>query len=181
MHAWLYYLLATLLAIVNIASVAGNLVAIPGNWIIVVTTGLFAWLVHTPSADGVHWWVVVALLVFAILGEATEMASGSVTAARVGAGKRGMAGALIGSLVGSVLGAIIGVPVPIIGSAIAAMLGGGLGALAGAVIGEKSTGRASRESLTVGVAALIGKLVGTVGKIVIGIVMLVVATFDSFL
>lgn len=180
MPTWSYYAFAAVLTVLNFFGVALNLLSIPGNWLIVVLTALFAFLVHSSAVDGISWWVVGTLVVLAAVGELTETLTTSASAARRGASRRGMLGALVGSLAGSILGAIIGLPVPIAGSAIAAMAGGALGAFGGAVLAETSLGRHSGESISVGWAAFWGKIFGTIGKVIIGIVMFVVATFDAF-
>ena len=53
-----------------------------------------------------------------------------------------------------------------------AVLFAGLGAFGGAVIGEQWKGRTFDESVKVGHAAFLGRLLGTVGKIMIGAVMI---------
>jgi uncharacterized protein YqgC (DUF456 family) len=55
-----------------------------------------------------------------------------------------------------------------VGTLIGVVLGASLGALAGAMAGEKWKGRDWRESWQVGQAAFLGRLLGTVGKIIFG-------------
>jgi uncharacterized protein YqgC (DUF456 family) len=76
--------------------------------------------------------------------------------------------------VGSLLGGIVGlfVPIPVIGQIVGPIVCAGLGALAGAVIGEQWKGRDLDESLNIGHAAFWGRLIGTLGKILVGCVML---------
>jgi uncharacterized protein YqgC (DUF456 family) len=59
---------------------------------------------------------------------------------------------------------------------LAALLFGGLGALAGAMIGETWAGRNLEDSLRVGHGAFWGRLLGTLGKILLGSVMIAVVT-----
>ncbi len=72
------------------------------------------------------------------------------------------------------MGIFVGVPVPVVGSIIAAVLFAGLGALIGAVIGERWKGRNFDDSLTIGWAAFFGRLLGTLGKVLIGSTMVAI-------
>jgi len=177
---WIYYLLALLLFVANSFSFLLNLAALPGNWLILVGSGLFAWLVKM-DGHGISWTIVGVLLLMAILGELVEFFAATAGVAKYGASRRAMALSVVGSIVGSIMGAICGVPIPIIGSAVAAMLGGAIGAFAGAALGEDWKGREFDDSLQVGVAAFWGRILGTTGKVVLGAIMVVVATVDSLL
>jgi hypothetical protein len=61
----------------------------------------------------------------------------------------------------------------VLGPIVGAVLFAGLGALAGAVLGERWKGRDLEESLRVGEAAFWSRLLGTLGKSLIGAVMVV--------
>ncbi len=179
MAVWMYYLLAGGLIIANSAAAALNLVSMPGNWLILAFSGLFAWLVHSASGQGMSWSVVGVLACLATAGELAEMLAGSAGAARRGASRRGLVMSLVGSFVGSIAGAIIGLPIPIVGSAVAAMLFGAIGAFVGAFLGERATERSLGERMSIGSAALVGRVLGTASKLVIGVIMVVVAAFDA--
>jgi len=73
-----------------------------------------------------------------------------------------------------VVGLFIGVPIPIVGSLAAALVFGGLGALVGAFIGESWKGRDFDTSLQIGQAAFIGRVLGTLGKMIVGAAMIAV-------
>jgi hypothetical protein len=92
-----------------------------------------------------------------------------------------MALAIVGTVVGSIAGAVLGVPIPVIGSVIGALGGGALGAFAGAYLGETWVGKTPDESFAVGQGAFIGRLLGTIGKLAIGAVMVVVVAVDIFM
>ena len=81
---------------------------------------------------------------------------------------------MIGSVVGAIIGAVIGVPVPVVGSLLAALLFGGLGAAAGAMFGEWSSGREWKQNVRVGHSTFWGRTFGTIGKTMVGLVILVV-------
>ena len=179
MSAWLYYLLVLLLLLLNVGGWLLNLAALPGNWLIVVLAAAFSTCVHHASGDGITWPVVGVLVVLAIVGEVIEFAAGTVGAARSGASRRAMMLSVVGSIIGSIVGAMVGIPIPVLGSAIAALLGGAIGAGVGAAMGEEWRGRDLDGSVQVGAAAFWGRILGTAGKIIVGAIMVVIATIDS--
>jgi uncharacterized protein YqgC (DUF456 family) len=179
MADWTYYLLASGLIIAIVAAACLNLISLPGNWLIVVFAGLFAWLVGTESGLGVSWSVVGLLVCLATAGEIAETLAGTAGAARLGASRRALLMSFVGSFAGSIAGAFIGVPIPIVGSAVAALLFGAIGAFVGAFLGERAAQRSLGERMSIGTAALVGRMLGTTGKLLIGVIMVVVAAFDA--
>jgi uncharacterized protein YqgC (DUF456 family) len=175
-----YYLWASLLLIVNLCGWASTLVMLPGNWFIVLATALFAFFVRPDDIHGVSWWCVVGLVVLAAIGEAIEFAAGAAGAAKHGGSRRGMLLAIAGAIGGSLLGATLGSGVPILGTILGAVAGGCVGAFGGAYLGETWKGRTGEERMAVSNAALVGRLFGTVGKLIVGLIMVVIATVDSF-
>ena len=179
MSLWVYYSLAFLLFSVNVVGFLLNVVALPGNWLIVVATACFCWTARPDSGSGITWPVVGVLVVLALFGECIEFFAGTAGAAKSGASKRAMALSVVGSLVGSLAGALIGLPIPVVGSAVGAVVGGALGAALGAAAGEDWKRKDLDRSIQVGEAAFWGRILGTVSKVAVGAVMLVVATVDS--
>ncbi|MFV0444300.1 MAG: DUF456 family protein [Planctomycetaceae bacterium] len=175
---WVYHSVGLLLLLGNIAACVATFFTLPGTWVIVGLMALAAWFL--PEADGrtlgVSWGEVAVLAGLAILGEIIEFASGAAGAKKVGASRRSVALSLIGAAVGSIGGAAVGFPVPIVGPIFAAIFGGGLGAFGGAYLGEAWKGKSHGESLTVGRMAFVGRVLGTVGKLGVGILMVIVAT-----
>jgi hypothetical protein len=164
------------LVLVCLLAWALNLIALPGNWLAVALIGGYAWLGPDEGRLAIGWPIVATCFALAALGELWEFAAGAFGARRAGGSRRSTLFAVLGSIAGAILGAVVGVPVPIFGSIIAALLFGALGATAGAIYGEWSDGKDWRESWTVGQAAFWGRLLGTAGKFVggLGIVLLVV-------
>lgn len=168
------FVYAALLVLSSIVCWVLNLLTLPGNWILVAVVALYA---HFGPADGrmdVDWIAVAVLVGLALLGEIIEFAAGAVGTRRAGGSKRGAALALLGSLIGGMVGAICGLPIPVVGVLVAAVLGGGLGALLGAVAGERWKGREFDDSWRVGEAAFWARLLGTLGKSLVGGMMVVV-------
>lgn len=177
MSIWLYYCLAVLLSVGNVIGFLANFASLPGNWLIVAATGAFAFFVHS-GQHSVSWAIVGLLLFLAIVGELLEFLAGTAGAAKQGASRRSLVLSVVVSIIGSILGAMVGMPIPILGSAFAALLGGALGAGVGAAIGEDWNGRDMEGSIQVGAAAFAGRMLGTAGKLIVGGIMLVIATID---
>lgn len=172
--------LAILLVVLLIAFCVLTILGLPGNWLSVLATGLYAWLVPAVPPLSIGLRVVVLLVVLASIGELIEFLAGAAGASKVGGSKRGAVLAIVGSIVGGIVGLFVGLPVPVAGSVIASLLFAALGALVGAVLGELWKGRTGKESLQVGVAAFRGRLLGTLGKVLVGFVMLVVVVVALF-
>jgi uncharacterized protein len=152
-----------------------TLVGMPGNWLIVAGTAIYAYLVPDDSRLGIGWQVVAALAGLAALGEIVEVVAGALGVNRAGGSRRSAVLALVGSLAGGATGVLVGMPIPLVGPLVAAVLFAGFGALAGAMLGESWKGRSLDQSVRVGKAAFWGRLFGTLAKTLIGAFMVVVA------
>jgi uncharacterized protein YqgC (DUF456 family) len=151
-----------------------QLLGLPGNWLIVLATAGYAWWVGPDASTAIGWNTVLALAGLAVLGEVIELVAGALGVAKVGGSRRGALLAIVGSIVGSLVGVFVGLPIPLVGSLVAAVVFGGVGALVGAMLGESWKGRSFDSSLEVGQAAFIGRILGTVGKLIISSIMVVV-------
>jgi uncharacterized protein YqgC (DUF456 family) len=83
-------------------------------------------------------------------------------------------GAILLGAVGGIVGTFV-IPVPVVGS----VLGACVGAFAGALLGELWGGRNVEDALKIGQSAFTSRFIGTVLKVAIGAVILVVATVAS--
>lgn len=175
------YVWAVLLLLGNGLAWASTAFALPGNWLMVVFAALYAFVLPAEMHPRVSWTVVAVTLGLAILGEALEFIAGAAGAAKHGGSRRGVVLAVGGAFVGSLVGAALASPIPIIGPLIGAVGGGALGGFAGAYLGESGTNRPHAERIAIGKGAMIGRLLGTAGKLLIGVLMLVLVTLDSFL
>jgi len=163
------WFLAFLLVVVVVVGWGLTVFSLPGNWLIVSGAALYAWLGPAEESRlAIGWWVVAALLALAVLGELVEFLAGALGAAKAGASKRSAVLALVGSLIGSLVGAFVGLPIPLVGSIVGAILCAAFGASVGAICGELWKGKELEETWTVGTAAFVGRLFGTIGKIIIG-------------
>jgi len=166
-------LFAVLIVLAMVICWALNFFNLPGNWLVLGLAALYRFLVGS-GGPSFGWQVVIILLLLATVGEILEFAAGAMGASRLGGSRRGAVMALGGSILGAVLGTMIGLPIPVVGPVIATLLFASLGALAGAMLGEQQSGRSWRESWNIGQAAFWGRLFGTLGKVLVGSVMVVV-------
>jgi uncharacterized protein YqgC (DUF456 family) len=180
MDAWIYYLWSLLLIFACVLAWLTTLVALPGNWLIAGCAALFAWLVPHDPGRSITWTTVAVLAGLAVLGEIIEFAAGAAGAAKQGASKRGVGLAMIGAVIGSVVGIAIGLPIPFLGSFVMALLGGAAGAFFGAYLGEAWKGRPHVARVAAGRGAFAGRIWGTVGKLSVGAVMIVIVVWYAF-
>ncbi|QDV21016.1 hypothetical protein Pan153_56980 [Gimesia panareensis] len=177
-----YYLMALLLFLVNLTSWASILFLIPGNWIMVFVSALFYLFMPEHDGTGLSLTVIVIAIVLAGLGEVVEALGSSAGAAKKGASRRAMILALVGTFLLSIVGATLGTPVfPPVGTVLGAIVGGSVGAYLGAYVGEIWKGNLEVDRMEIGRAAFVGRLLGVVGKLAIGVVILVMITIDSLI
>jgi uncharacterized protein len=165
---------ALLLAVLIIAW-ATNLVGLPGNWLMLACAVVY-WIVipaGEPMTLGSTSLLIIAGL--AMLGELLEFAAGSTGVKRAGGSRRSALYAILGSVAGGLVGFAIGFPIPIIGPLVGSLLFASLGAMAGAIHGERLAGRDWSHTLNVGRAAFVGRALGTLAKMLIGLAMIIVA------
>ena len=152
-----------------------GLLGLPGNWLMLVATGIYALAVPTDETASVWWIAMGLLLVLAIVGEGVEMLASAHGVRKHGGSKRSAVLSFLGAIVGAIIGAVIGTGImPVIGSLVGALLLSAAGALLGAFLGEQWVGRTVDDSMQVGQAAFWARLAGTAAKMIIGCVMLAV-------
>lgn len=173
------YLWAALLVLVNTVWLCLNLLALPGNWLMVVTTVLLAWWQWD---GGKSAWdqmfsipVLVAIVALAALGEVVEFFAGVAGAQKGGATGWGSAGALLGGIIGAIAGTVL-IPVPVLGSLIGACGGACLGAWGLELIG----GRTMRPAIRSGVGGGMGRLTGTLLKLLLGVLIWLIVAVAAF-
>jgi uncharacterized protein YqgC (DUF456 family) len=157
-----------------------NLIGLPGNWMMVALA--ITWAVFGPAGYRFSWIVVAVLVLLALIGEGIEFGASVLGTKQLGGSSRGATLSVVGSVIGGILGAIFGIPVPIplVGMLIGSVLFAAVGAWVGAMIGEHWVGKPVKESMQIGGAAFIGRLLGTLGKLMLGssmAVLLIAAPF----
>jgi len=176
-----YYLWAIMLVFMAGAAWTTNFVSLPGNWFIVGLAALFASALETgDAAHGLNWQAVALLGVLAVGGEVLEFFAGAAGAAKKGASRRAIALAIAGTFFGSITGAIVGLPIPVFGPLAGALAGAAGGAFAGAYLGEMWKHGGSDKSIDVGWGAAVGRVLGTLGKLLVGTAMIVILCVRVF-
>ena len=177
-----YFTLAVPMVLLAAACWIATLFTLPGNWAVLALAA--AWAYFMPKMQygwGFAWGTVIVLGLLALIGEAVEFAAGAAGAKKEGGSRRGMALSILGAMIGSLAGAAVGVPVPVLGPLIGAVGGGAAGAFGGAYLGETWKGRTSTDAIQIGKGALMGRLLGTGGKLACGAVMVVILAVMTFL
>lgn len=148
-----------------------TLLGLPGLWVLVAAAVLNAWLIPEDYLVHLPWWSVGVLIGLALLGELVEFVASAMGVNRLGGSRWSSVLAIVGSVIGAFVGFFIGVPIPIIGPLIGTVLFSGIGALVGAMIGEAWIGTETWKNVKIGLAAFVGRVLGTVGKGLCGAAM----------
>ena len=146
---------------------------LPGNWLIVICTCLFAWW---RVDDGVFsFYTLLAITVLAVIGELIEFFAGAGGAKKAGASWRGSIGAIAGAVTGAVVGTFA-IPVPFLGTLIGACTGAAIGAWSLELTG----GRKLQDSFRYGIGAGIGQLLGITSKFILGVIIYLIVAVAAF-
>lgn len=155
------YVWTTLFLLLLFAAQALNIFSLPGNWLLVLFAGLWAYL---RPEHGLGWVFIGVLAALALAGEGMEWLAQSWGAKKYGASGRGNFGGIVGALVGAVIGApfLLGV---------GALLGALAGAYAGCFVFELTKGRPASEANRASLGAFFGKSLGMTFKLALGLTM----------
>ena len=131
------YVYAILMCLVNAVWLATVFFYLPGNWLIVLTTGALAWWQR--DAQMISFWTVASMALLALVGEVIEFLAGLGGAKKAGAGWLASAAAILGALVGAVVGTFL-IPVPFVGTLLGACIGAAWshGALSGPPVNSRT-------------------------------------------
>jgi uncharacterized protein YqgC (DUF456 family) len=165
------YLWLTLLIILNAFWLVLVLFSLPGNWLIVITTSLFAWWQWESHLFSVY--TLIAIAVLALLGELVEFFAGTAGAKKAGAGWLAAIAAVFGAIAGAIIGTFV---LPLFGTIIGACLGAGLAA----TITELAMGKPRDASIRSGVGASVGRFFGLIAKIAVGIAIWLIVAVAAF-
>lgn len=151
---------------------------LPGTWIL-ITSAVFIdvidrlWL---PAGAPLtfHPLTLATCALLAGVGELLEFLLSAAGAKRFGASARGMWGSVIGGMLGAIAGTFV---LPIVGT----IIGAAVGTAAGAVIGELSTREKTlAETAKPALGAVIGRVLGTLAKLPLGLVVWVTLAIAAF-
>lgn len=167
------YLWIIILILLNACWLVTVLFTVPGNWLMLVTTYLFAWLHRENDIFTIPF--LVAVTAMALIGEIIEFFAGPGGAKKAGAGWWGASAAMLGAMLGAIFGSIL-IAIPVFGTLLGACFGAGISTW----IVERITGKKHKESVRSGVGAGAGVLVGILSKFVIGCVIWLLITIAAF-
>jgi uncharacterized protein YqgC (DUF456 family) len=167
------YVWPLILISLNALWLAMVLFGLPGNWLMVLSTCLFAWWKWDEQV--LSGWTLIAITALALAGELIEFLAGMGGARRSGASWRGSIAAVFGAILGALVGTFV-IPVPLFGSVIGASIGAGIAVWAT----EISRGERAEHSLQRAVGAGIGQFIGTTSKAALGLVIWVVIAVAAF-
>ncbi|MBN1392629.1 MAG: DUF456 domain-containing protein [Sedimentisphaerales bacterium] len=145
--------------------------ALPGNWLIVITTALFAWWRADDNVFSPYTLVAITLL--ALIGELVEFFGGVAGAKKAGAHFLGSLGAIIGAVIGAIIGTFV---FPILGTILGSCAGAALGVCFFEVLG----GRKMEDTVNLGIGAGLGHFFGTTAKMALGLLIWLISALAAF-
>lgn len=122
---------------------------------------------------GVHWWIMALLVLLTVFSILLEYLATMAGARQFGASRRGRMGAIGGALGGVVIGFLFG--------GIGSLVGAIVGPLVGAAIMERTAARPWPEAWRAGLGATLGMLAGAIGKVIVGLLMMLIFAVDVVL
>lgn len=149
------------------------LFALPGNWLMVISTGLLAWWQWDQGVFSVY--TLIAIGILAAIGEIFEFFAGVGGAKKAGASWPGALAAIAGAIIGAIGGTIL-IPIPILGTFLGACIGGGLGTL----LIEFLSGKKLDHSMKSAFGAGFGVFLGTGSKFMLGIAIWLIIAIAAF-
>lgn len=175
------WLLAPVVSLLSLACFFAALLGLPGTWAMVVISLLLTLFAPDTSMVWVPWSMTVILALIAGGGEFLEFVASAAGVGKLGGAQRSALLALAGSILGAIVGLFVGLPVPVVGPVVSSILLGGVGAALGAVAGERWVGKGWKQSARVGAGAMLGRLLGTIGKSICAGIMLVLLVWQVWI
>jgi len=170
---WMLYVELSILVLLNLLWLILVLFGLPGNWLMALSTSLFAW--WTWDRGVFSGGTLIAIAVLAALGELIEFLGGMVGARRAGASWRASLAGILGALIGAFAGTIM-FPVPVVGTIVGACLGVGLAVW----IVETGRGAYPDVSFRRAVGAGMGEFIGILSKFAVGVAIWLTITIAAF-
>lgn len=167
------YLWSTILVLLNTVCLVLVVFGLPGNWLIVIATCVFAWLQWDDGVFSIY--TLITIIALATLGELLEFLAGLAGAKKSGASWPGSIIALFGAVTGALLGTFL-IPFPFLGTLLGACLGAGLCVWAL----EFSRGKKMKRSVRYAVGAGLGEFLGITTKFALGILIWLIVAVAAF-
>ena len=163
------WLILVLLLVVNAAGVFLVVMQLPGTWLILLATGLMSW----QQPQRITWVALLTLASLAVIGELVEFFASVRGGRKAGGTRHGAVLGLILAIVGAIVGSVF---IPPIGTLIGSCLGAGIGSY----MGDRIAGRSHQDAAAAGKGSAVGRLWGTIAKVLVAAAMWVVATAAVF-
>jgi len=163
MHGFWLVAISILYFIVCIGGVGLLILGLPGSWVIVGASAVFAWVGHGAT---IPWAAVIVYTLLSAGAEIFEVAVGAWGTKKYGGSRWAMLGAIIGGIAGAIL---LGGLFPLIGGIIGAFGG----AFAGAFALEYAVNKDFRQAKSSGKGAFLGRLAAVVVKASLAVSMMI--------
>ncbi|MBX3025898.1 DUF456 family protein [bacterium] len=167
MSALLHVLGIVLLMLACGVAVFTLVLGLPGTLLIVGIALVYAWATDFTL---IQWSTIGWLALLAVTAEGLELLAAGAGASAARPSRR----VTFGALGGAVAGGILGTPFLF---GVGALLGALAGAFVGAALAVRSEGGSVEDSLTTGLAAMRGRLLGFVVKSAIAVAMVIIVLF----
>lgn len=155
------YFLGFFVSIILVLSLLLLFVGLPGIWLILIITGIWAFFIQSPSLFSLGFFLPLVFL--AVVGEVAEFFAGYYGTKRFGGSSKGGWGGIVGGFVGAILGAAF-----LFG--FGAIPGAFAGAFAGCFFVEKVLNAVSTEqAVNAAWGTTLGRLGGMMVKLGLGI------------
>lgn len=152
-----YLIVSTALIIVGVLGIF--IPGLPGTGLVFIGTLVYAW---ATGFQAIGWGTLLIFLLLTLLAMGVDYIAGLLTAQKFGASKQGIIGSVIGGILGLIIFSLPGLI---------------LGQLAGVIAGELMFGRKMKESMKSGLGVFIGYLLGSLVKVIITTMMIIVFYF----
>lgn len=172
------YVYATIVTVLNLVWLFLTVLSLPGNWLMVLTAAVAAWLLATEGVAGPGMFgypVLIAAVVLATIGEILEFLLGAAGARKAGGSKRAAAASIVGAIIGGIVATPL-IPIPLVGT----LVGVCAGAFIGAMAVELMIGKPMEASLASGKGAAVGRLWGTLAKLAVGVIIFAILTVAAY-
>lgn len=156
----IYLIVSTALIIVGLLGIF--IPGLPGTGLVFAGTLVYAW---GTGFQAIGWGTLLLFLFLTLLSMAVDYGAGLITAQKFGASKQGIFGSIIGGILGMITFNLPGLI---------------LGQLIGVIAGELMFGRKMKESMKSGFGVFIGYLLGSITKVIITTLMVIIFYFKVF-
>ena len=150
-----HILILVLTAVLMLTGLVGSVLpGLPGSPLIFIGAFIYAWYT---GFEVISWMTLGWLFILTILSHFLDFLASAIGVKKFGGSRWGVTGALLGGVIGIFTGGLLGLI---------------LGSFLGAILLELVHGQTMEASLKIGLGSLVGFLGGTIGKVVIALLMI---------